>query len=646
MELVRSQSRISRQGAPVSFSGLAPGYAGLYQINLTVPANVDSGVQDLSVTAGGVLRVFLFLLVAGTAFSQPPEGTMAITLSMEHPATHYYHVVFRTEGLKGDAQDFKLPAWTPGYYRIMDYSKNLVNFRASDGAGHALAWSKTAKNTWHIASHNAESITVSYDVYAFNPFVAESFLDDTRGYITPASIFLHVAGRIQHPVTLDIQPYAGWSKVSIGLDPMEGRPNTFSAPDFDLLYDCPILMGNQEVRGFEVQGVPHALVFENVPNVDHAKITADLKRMVEAAVGIIGEIPYRHYTFLAMGVGGGGIEHLTSTAMMFNGTTLSDPAGYSRWLSFVAHEYFHTYNVKRIRPIALGPFDYDKENYTDMLWVSEGFTVYYEDLILVRAGLMTRDQYFERVQKNIQHYENSPGHLLQSAAEASFDTWIKGMNRGEYFSNTTISYYDKGAALGLLLDLKIRNETQNRRSLDDVMRALYQKYYKERKRGFTDEEFREECDSAAGVPLTEVFEYATTVADIDYRKYFAYGGLEIDVDPVAQAGAFLGADTQFQDGNLVISSVEGDSPAQRGGLMAQDQILALNGTRVNVKSLDETLKLKKAGDKIRVLLSRRGTIRELDVVLGQKMERNFQVKAKANPSAIQAAILEDWLRQR
>jgi predicted metalloprotease with PDZ domain len=593
------------------------------------------------------LRAVAILIAAiPAAFSQPTEGAMAITLSMDHPATHYYHVVFRVEGLKGGAQDFKLPAWTPGYYRIMDYSKNLVNFRASDGAGHSLDWSKTAKNTWHVDSHNAGSITVSYDVYAFNPFVAESFLDDTRGYITPASLFLHVAGEILHPVTLSIHPYPGWNTVAVGLDPVAGQPNTFSAPEFDLLYDCPILMGSQEVRNFEVQGIPHSLAIENVPNVDHAKITADLKRMVESAVRIIGEIPYRHYTFLVMGAGGGGIEHLTSTAMMFNGSTLSDPAGYSRWLSFAAHEYFHTYNVKRIRPIALGPFDYDKENYTDMLWVSEGFTVYYEDLILVRAGLMTRDQYLERVRNNIQHYENSPGHLVQSAAESSFDTWIKGMNRGEYFSNTTVSYYDKGAALGLLLDLKIRNETGNRRSLDYVMRALYQKYYKERKRGFTDQEFREECDSAAGTPLAEVFEYATTVADIDYRKYFAYAGLDIDVAPIAQPGALLGANTQFQDGNLVISSVEWDSPAQRAGLMTQDQILALDGTRVNAKSLEEALKSKKAADKIRVLLSRRGSVREIDVVLGRKIERSFKVKPVANPTAMQAAILDDWLKQQ
>jgi predicted metalloprotease with PDZ domain len=570
---------------------------------------------------------------------------MAITLSMERPATHFYHIVFRCEGLTGDMQDFKLPVWTPGYYRILDYAKNLVNFQANDGTGRPRAWHKTAKNIWRVESRDAPSISLSYDVYAFNPFVAESFLDDSRGYITPASLFLHVAGQIQHPVTLTIKPYSGWKTIASGLDPVPGRPDTFSAPDFDFLYDCPILMGNQETQRFDVRGVPHDVVLENVGNIDRSKVTSDLKRMVQSAVAIIGEIPYKHYTFLAMGLGAGGIEHLTSAAMMFTGSSLTEPSGYSRWLSFVAHEYFHTYNVKRIRPIALGPFDYDKENYTDMLWVSEGFTVYYEDLILVRAGLMTRDQYFERVQKNIAKYENSPGHLFQSATESSFDTWTKGMGRGEYFANTTISYYDKGAALGLLLDLKIRNETKNRKSLDDVMRSLYQKYYKERKRGFTDQEFREECDSAAGVPLTEIFEYASTVRDIDYPKYLAYAGLDIDVTPQELPGSFLGASTEFQDGNVVISSVEWDSPAQRAGLMAQDQILALDGTRVNAKSIDDALKSKTPGDKVKVLVSRRNKIREIEVVPGKKLERSFKIKPQSNPLPLQAAILNDWLRQ-
>src|SRR5882724_7280516 len=215
------------------------------------------------------MRLPAVLLVAAAAFGRSSEGSMAITLSMEHPSTHYYHVVFRVDGLKGDSQDFKMPAWTPGFYRIMDYAKNLVNFAAQDRAGHSLAWSKTSKNTWRVESHDAASIVVSYDVYAFTPFVAESYLDDTRGYITPAGMFLHVAGQIPHPVTLVIQPYSGWNNVFIGLDPVDGKPNTFSAHDFDLLYDCPILMGNQEARDFEVRGIPHTVVFEDLPNVDH-----------------------------------------------------------------------------------------------------------------------------------------------------------------------------------------------------------------------------------------------------------------------------------------------------------------------------------------------------------------------------------------
>jgi predicted metalloprotease with PDZ domain len=281
-----------------------------------------------------------------------------------------------------------------------------------------------------------------------------------------------------------------------------------------------------------------------------------------------------------------------------------------------------------------------------MLWVSEGFTVYYEDIVLRRAGLLTRDEVLTRASANIARYENAPGHLFQSATESSFDTWIKFMGRNENIANTTISYYDKGAVLGLLLDLRIRNETQNRKSLDDVMRGLYAKYYKERKRGFTDEEFREECDSAAGVPLSEVFEYAATVKDIDYPKYFAYAGLDIDMAAAQRPSAFLGATAEFHDGSLVISSIEWDSPAQHSGLMAQDQILALDDTRVNAKSMDEMLKSRNPGDKIKVLLSRHNSIREMEVVLGQSPQRSFKIKLQSNPSPLAVTILKNWMEVR
>jgi len=592
-----------------------------------------------------IIFCLAFLVAASFALGQKPEGTMAFTVSMEQPNTHYYHVVFRGEGMKDKTQDFKMPAWTPGYYQIMDYARNVLNFRAEDGAGNPLAWEKTAKNIWRVKSGKDASITVSYDVYAFNRSVADSYLDDERGFISPTGVFMHVAGRIQHPVTVTVRPYQNWTRVSTGLDPVEGRPNTFFAPDFDILYDCPILIGNQEILKFEVQGIPHVFAGVNLGALDRAKFTADLRRMVESAVALIGEIPYRHYTFLAIGPGGGGLEHLNSTALTFNASGLTSPAGYKRWLSFVSHEYFHHYNVKRIRPIALGPFDYDRENYTNLLWVSEGISVYYEDVILNRAGLLSRDEVLERFQSSIARFENGSGHLFQSATESSFDTWMKFFSRGGNTANTTISYYDKGAALGMLLDFKIRNETKNRKSLDDVMRTLYRKFYKEKKRGFTDQEFREVCESEAGGSLSEIFEYASTVKEIDYPRYFAYAGLDIDVQPREIAGAWFGAAAQDQSGNLMILNVEMDSPALQAGLSVQDEIIALDGTRVTSRTMSEMLNSRKAGDKVRVLISRRNAIREVEVVLGKKTERSFRIKPLANPDPLQAAILKDLFRE-
>jgi len=593
-----------------------------------------------------VFCVAIFV-VASSVFGLGPEGTMEFIVSMEQPYTHYYHVHFRCEGLKGETQDFKMPAWTPGYYRIMDYAKNVLNFRAKDGAGNPLAWEKTSKNTWRVKSGSSASIRIGYDIYAFNRSVADSFLDDRRAFICPAGVFMHVGGQIKHPVILTLEPAQNLNRISTGLDPVEGRPNTFSAPDFDSLYDCPILIGNQETLRFEVQGIPHVIAAENLGTFDRGKFVADIRRVVESAVRLIGEIPYKHYTFIMMDEGGGGLEHLNSMAVFSNASGWSDPIGYKRWLCFIAHEYYHLYNVKRIRPIALGPFDYDRENCTKMLWVSEGFTVYYEYLILKRAGLLTDQEYFERVQRYIASYENRPGRLFQSAAESSFDTWMKFFSRDENSANTTISYYDKGAALGLLLDLKIRHETKNQKSLDDVMRTLYWKYYKEKNRGFTDQEFREVCESTAGCTLPEIFDvYVSTTNEIDYPRYFAYAGLEIDVTPRELSGVFFGADIRSQDGSLVVSSVERDSPAQIGGISAQDEILALDGVRVTSRTLDRILESKKPGDAVRVLLARRHIICEVEVILGKKAERRFKIRKIKNPDPLQSAILEDWLKEK
>ena len=596
--------------------------------------------------------ILITILAIGVAPSLAPAQArpasapaLSVTVSMERPTTHYYHVVFRTDGLKGESQDFKMPVWTPGYYRIMDYAKNVKDFRAEDGAGRPLAWEKTAKNIWRVRTGGAAAVIVSYDVYAFTRFVADSYLSDDGGFMTPAGLFMHIAGRLKDPVTVRVLPFPDWKKVSTGLDPVPGDPFTFTAADFDTLYDCPILVGNQEVLRFEAAGLSHTVAAYDLGSFDRTRFTGDLKKIVEAAAGLMGEIPYRHYTFLIIGPGGGGLEHLNSTAVTLNPNSLSDARGYQGWLSFIAHEYFHLFNVKAIRPVTLGPFDYDRENYTNLLWFSEGVTVYYEYLLLNRAGLMARGEVLERLGETVADYENAPGRRHQPATLSSFDTWTGFFGRSEHAANTTISYYDIGCGLGLLLDLRIREASKGRASLDDVMRALYRTFYKDKKRGFTDRELRDVCERTAGVPLGEIFDvFARTVEPWDYAKYLGYAGLAIDLAPRPVPGAWFGASTQDQSGRAVVSTVEPDSPASLAGLSAQDEILAVDGTRVDPRSLPGTLGGHKPGDKVKVLYARRGGVRETEVALGAKTEPSYKIAPLENPSPAQKAFLDAWLK--
>lgn len=585
------------------------------------------------------------LLLASAVFGQQPRETMAFTISTGQPSNQLYHVVFRCAGLQRESLDFKMPVWTPGYYQIMDYAANVENFQAEDSAGQPRAWAKTSTNTWQVRCGRTTAITLRYDVRATRSFVANSYLDEQRGYLVPASLCLYPAGQIEHPVTLTILPHPHWSTIATGLDPVSpDQPHTYAAPDFDVLYDSPILMGNLEtLPSFEIQGIPHHFVGFKLAAFDRERFMKRLKTVLEAGIAVIGDIPYRHFTFLAIGPGQGGIEHLNSTAFSFTGAGMDTPAGEARELRFLAHEYFHHYNIKRIRPFVLGPFDYDKAAPTPMLWVSEGFTVYYEYLMLRRAGLTAERELLDRLTKDIVAYENNPGHLFQSATESSYTSWTQGPfgGGGRDGIRKTINCYNKGPILGLLLDFKIRHETKNQRSLDTVMRTLYREYYQEKKRGWTDAEFRATCESVAGVPLAENFDYAATTREIDYTKYLGYAGLELE-PPGELPDSWLGAIAEDVDRKLIISALESGSPAQRAGLAACDEIKSLDGAPVDAKTLAQVLAVRKPGDTITLRVSSGADDRELSVTLDHKLNRSFRMSRIANLDALQSAILASW----
>ncbi|HOE14148.1 MAG TPA: PDZ domain-containing protein [Candidatus Saccharicenans sp.] len=603
-----------------------------------------------------ILAVILFFILTGMRSVLPatsgnestPAGKTVLTISMDNPASHCYQVTLSCQGLEGISCDYKMPVWSPGYYGLFDFAGNVRAFRAEDGNGQELKWEKTGSSTWRVITDQAESVILHYEVLATSQFVGQSYLGEDRGYVVPASVCMYTDELLHSPLIVKINLNPAWTTIATGLDPVSAdQPQTFLAADFDELYDSPILMGNLEsLPPVEIEGIPHYFIGYKLGNFNHQQFMNELKAVIEAGLSVIGEIPYRHYTFLGIGPGQGGIEHLDSAAVSFSGDGLDNKQRRIGTLAFLAHEYFHHFNVKRIRPLALGPFDYSQPNLTNMLWVSEGFTVYYEYLLLSRAGLMTGEEFLEAMSKIIASQENNPGRFFQSATESSYNTWTQGpfgARRGGL--RKTISYYDKGAILGFLLDLNLRQVTRNRRSLDDVMKTLYFSFYKEKGRGFTDQEFRQVCEAVAGCPLPEIFEYASTTRAIDYPKYLAYAGLELE-KPGELSGAYLGALVENVDGRLVVAAVEPDSPADRTGMIAGDEIKAVDGQQAKDLDFNQLISSRQPGQRVKISVLRGEKKLEIEPVLSHQLEKSFHLKPVSNPTRLQVEILNGLTKKQ
>jgi predicted metalloprotease with PDZ domain len=417
---------------------------------------------------------------------------------------------------------------------ILDTPKHIVDFEALDKNGNQLAWHKKTKNCWVVENGKQKDIIIKYRFFANQKSVAESYIDQEKAFIMPNNLFMHIENKINMPVQVTFEDHKNWHKLSTGLTKVNGKTNTFYAKNFDILYDSPVYIGNQKTIDFQLNDKSYHLAIVTPEGLDEKKFVEDLKKIISATTSIMKHVPYQDYSFIMMEAGGGGLEHWNSQAIFTNGSFIfKTKEAYTDFLNFVSHEYFHLYNVKAIRPIALGPFDYSKENYTNMLWVSEGLTVYYEYLIMMRAGLLESKEALNYITESIKRYENIEGSKHMTLTQSSFDIWLNFFNKESNAKQATISYYNKGPVIGLLLDLEIRKATNNQQSMDDVMRFLYNQYYLKEARGFTDAEFWAACEKMAGKSLSAIKEYVDTVKEIDYAKYLDYAGLQIDLSPIA-----------------------------------------------------------------------------------------------------------------
>ncbi len=580
------------------------------------------------------------------------QEKIAFTVSFPNPQTHYAEVEMEMSGLKGDYIDLKMPVWTPGSYLIREYAKNVEDFIAFDTANKPLSFKKINKNTWRVNAPKNQSIKVRYRVYSFEVSVRTSLVDESHAFLSPAGLFLYPADKLKLPSTVTIIPHKSWSKISTGLERAAGKDNTFAAPDFDVLYDSPIEVGNQEVFEFSAAGVIHEVAMYGGGNYDKEVLKRDMAKIVHEQTKVFGVNPNKRYVFIVhnFNTGGGGLEHLNSTVLGASRNAYSNGPGLLRFLALVSHEYFHLWNVKRLRPIALGPFNYDEENYTTNLWIAEGFTAYYQNVFTTRAGLQTPESFVGGLATAISAVENQPGNKVQSVSDASFDAWIKQYRPNENSPNSTVSYYSKGSLIALILDLEIIQSTKGKAGLDEVMKAMYDEYYVKHNRGYTDKEFKDMAEKIAGHSLDKIYDdYINGVKTIDYSKYFEYAGLSIN-DANAQSNEpYLGVATSLREGKMIISQVVRGSGAWKDGLNVNDEILSIDNYTIQ-KTPDGSIEMlkyvagKRVGDKVKVSLIRDGLDRVIEVTLLRSPAVRYVVASVDNPSEAQLAVRKRWLK--
>lgn len=579
-------------------------------------------------------------------------------VSFPQPGAHLVAVRLEFVAPAGEICQVWMPAWTPGSYLIREYARN-VRTLAARVDDQPVAAEKLTKDRWQIPARPGQRVVVDYTVYAHDLSVRTAHHDATHAFLHPPQICLVPEGAAG-PFTVEVELLPGWSAISLAADPdsQERRsPGLFAVdlPDLDSLHDTPIEAGILSLGALpEPAGHVRLAVWgEPIPEFvlpRLARVVAQVERTWPAR-------PYGAYTFLVHAVVGarGGLEHLSGSVLgvdpesfapaarrLAAGAALDDDsdAGTVDFLELASHELFHAWNVKRLHPRPLGPFDYDHENYTTSLWISEGFTAYYDDLVLVRAGLIKPSDHLSRLSAAIAALQQRPGHLVQSLDESSFDTWIKHYRPDENADNRQVDYYVKGSLTAWLLDAAIRQATQDRRSLDDVMRTAWERFPPER--GFDEPEFEALFSEVAGTDLSAMVDALVVGRDeVDFTPALAWWGLRFaepeELDDRHKPKVWTGLDAA-----ATVTRVLRGTPAFEAGVNVGDELIGLDGVRINGGDMTPMLMQRDPGETAQLLVSRRGTLITLPIVLAAAPTATWKLEFDPDASVAVSTRRKAW----
>jgi predicted metalloprotease with PDZ domain len=563
-------------------------------------------------------------------------------VAMSQPETHLFEVTLRLGGYCASTLDLKMPVWTPGSYLVREYAKHLQDFAAFANKK-PLTWRKISKNHWQVETGDVSEVTVKYRIFANELTVRTNHLDSTHGYFNGAALFFRLPGFDRQPIYVTIVPPRPEWQVTTALPAVPEQANTFFASDFDTLVDSPFEIGSHQLYHFDVLGKPHELAIWGRGNFRAQQMIADIKKIVEVEARMFGGLPYERYVFVLhlFAQAYGGLEHKNSCSLIYQRFGFRDREKYDRFIQLVAHEFFHLWNVKRIRPQELEVFDYDQENYTSCLWFCEGTTSYYDLLIPLRAGIYDVKSFLNNWSKEVTRYLTTPGRKVQALSESSFDAWIKLYRQDSNSGNSQMSYYLKGEMVSLLLDLLIRSLHDNQRSLDDVMLKMWHKFGRD-EIGYTSQQLQQVIESVAGIDLSDFFKrYIDTTEELPFNQYLEPFGLQIVAE--TEQEPYLGIRVSSEHGRELIKFVEAGSPAQLAGIDPGDELLAIDGVKVSATHLSDRLKDYQPNDTISVAVFHHEELRIYPVTLAFPRASKYLVQPVDNPSEIQKQNFSGWL---
>jgi predicted metalloprotease with PDZ domain len=550
---------------------------------------------------------------------------LSYKLIIDTPSTHQVRVVIQGKKKSGENKlDFFLPRWSPGSYLIREYCRHLSSLVAENSKGERLSLEQVDVSVFQINWEKSDlelgskddTFTLSYSVFCHELTVRTSHIDDSHAFLHLPTLLMGVLGKEMSDPTLEICFPLAWSKVTTGLKDISPQREVFlyTAKNYDDLIDSPIEIGCQETDGFMAGGIPHELAYygDLLPHKENFK--EDTKKIVEHIAGFMGGYPYEKYTFLTHFVPGlyGGLEHTNSTALQFCPTQVTNRKGYINYLALVSHEYFHTWNVKRIRPFELGPFNYLKEANTKLLWLAEGLTSLMDELFIYRAGLISIEEYLEMQKDNLNRYYAIPGRKFHSLDDSSYNAWIKLYRPDENSNNSSISYYLKGGIVFFALNILLH---EKQKSINDVLSLLWKDFQENPGRGLVSEQVFKMVEAVGGSDIREKFEIMTsTTQEIDLESICAQAGLKFEWDK--SEVPWLGFDPEFSGERVIVRAVTLDGPAYKGGLNAGDEILAINGVRILKDRYMDYAKFLRVNETYHLTISRLSSLKSVSLNVG------------------------------